>query len=86
MENILSKRILLLPKEIKDYINEFNVEHRPAMKYVFTVIKSMELKCFICDAFIHDKPKYDQVYIMKRVIVCSKKCEIIAIEELKNVP
>lgn len=85
MENISSK-IILLPKEIQDIINEFNVEHRPNMKPVFQVIRSLDFKCFICDAYLYDKPIEDVVYIMKRVLVCSQKCEIIAIEELKNVP
>jgi len=85
MENILSK-ITLLPKEIQDIINEFNVEHRPKMQPVFQVIRSLDLKCFTCDAYLYDKPREDIVYIMKRVFVCSDKCEIIAIEELKNVP
>ena len=85
MENISSK-IILLQKEIQDIINEFNVEHRPNMKPVLQVIRSLDCKCFICDAYLYDKPIEDVVYIMKRVLVCSQKCEIIAIEELKNVP
>ena len=85
MENILSK-IILLPKEIQDLINEFNVEHRPNMKPVFQVIRSLDLKCFTCDAYLYDKPVEDIVYIMKRVFVCSENCENIAREELQNVP
>ncbi len=85
MENI-SYKILLLPKEIQDIIGEFNVEHRPKMEPVFQVIRSLDVKCFICDAYLNDKPSEDIVYIMKRVFVCSTNCEIIAHEELKNVP
>ena len=85
MENILSK-ITSLPKEIQDIINGFNVEHRPKMEPVLQVIRSLDLKCFICDAYLYDKPREDVVYIMKRVFVCSKNCEIIARQELKNVP
>jgi len=85
MENILSK-ILLLPKEIQDIIGEFNVEHRPKMEPVFQVIRSLDVKCYVCDAYLNDKPTEDVVYIMKRVFVCSNNCEIIAHEELKNVP
>lgn len=85
MENISSK-ILLLPKEIQNIINEYNVEHRPMMEPVFQVIRSLHLKCYICDAYLYDKPINDVVYIMKRVYVCSNDCEIIAHEELKNVP
>uniref|UniRef100_A0A6C0LQL1 Uncharacterized protein n=1 Tax=viral metagenome TaxID=1070528 RepID=A0A6C0LQL1_9ZZZZ len=85
MENISSK-IILLPKEIQNIISEFNVEHRPKMEPVFQIIRSLDLKCYICDAYIYDKPIEDVVYIMKRILVCSNKCEIIAIEELKNVP
>ncbi len=85
MENILSK-ILLLPKEIQDIIHEFNVEHRPMMKPVLQVIRSLDVKCYVCDAYLNDKPSEDIVYIMKRVFVCSNNCEIIAHEELKNVP
>jgi len=85
MENISSK-ILLLPKEIQDIIHEFNVEHRPMMQPVFKVICSLDLKCVTCDAYLNDKPNEDIVYIMKKTFVCSKNCEIIAREELKNVP
>lgn len=85
MENILSK-ILLLPKEIQDIIAEFNVEHRPQMKPVFQVIRSLDFRCYICDAYLYDKPMDDVVYIMKRVFVCSNNCENIAHEELQNVP
>lgn len=85
MENILSK-ISLLPKEIQDIIGEFNVEHRPKMEPVFQVIRSLNLKCYICDAYLYDKSIDDAVYIMKRVYVCSNDCEMIACEELKNVP
>lgn len=85
MENILSK-ISLLPKEIQDIIGEFNVEHRPKMEPVFQVIRSLNLKCYICDAYLYDKSIDDAVYIMKRVYVCSIDCEMIACEELKNVP
>lgn len=85
MENILSK-ILLLPKEIQDIIGEYNVGHRPKMEPVLQVIRSLDLKCYICDAYLYDKPNDNVVYIMKRVITCSNYCEMIACEELKNVP
>ena len=85
MENILSK-ILLLPKEIQDIIGEYNIEHRPKMEPVFQVIRSLNLKCYICDAYLYDKSIDDAVYIMKSVYVCSTNCEMIAHEELKNVP
>ena len=85
MENISSK-ILLLPKEIQDIIHEFNVEHRPKMEPVFQVIRSLNVNCYICDAYLYDKPIDDVVYIMKRVFVCSNNCEMIAREELQNVP
>ena len=85
MENISSK-IILLPKEIQNIISEFNVEHRSKMEPVFQIIRSLDLKCYICDAYLYDKPIEDVVYIMKRILVCSNKCEMIAIEELKNVP
>jgi hypothetical protein len=85
MENISSK-IILLPKEIQDIIHEFNIEHRVMMKPVFQVIRSLDLKCYICDAYLYDKPIEDAIYIMKKVCVCSNECEIIAREELKNVP
>jgi hypothetical protein len=85
MDNISSK-IILLPKEIQDLINEFNVEHRSMMKPVLQVIRSLDLKCVTCDAYLYDKPLEDIVYIMKKVFVCSKNCEFIAREELKNVP
>ena len=85
MEHILSK-ILLLPKEIQDIISEYNVGHRPKMEPVFQVIRSLDVKCYICDAYLYDKPIGDVVYIMKRVFACSTYCEMIACEELKNVP
>jgi len=85
MDNISSK-ILLLPKEIQDIIHEFNVEHRPMMNPVFQVIRSLHLKCVVCDAYLNDNPSEDIIYIMKNVFACSKKCEITACEEFKNVP
>ena len=85
MENILSK-ILLLPKEIQDIIGEYNVDHRPKMEPVFQVIRSLDVKCYICDAYLYDKPNDNVVYIMKRVFACSTYCEMIVREELKNVP
>ena len=85
MEKILSK-ILLLPKEIQDIIGEYNVEHRPKMEPVLQVIRSLDVKCYICDAYLYDKPIDDIVYIMKRIYVCSNDCEMKACEELKNVP
>lgn len=85
MENILSK-ILLLPKEIQDIIGEYNVEHRPKMEPVLQVIRSLDVKCYICDAYLYDNPIDDVVYIMKRIYVCSNDCEMIACEELKYVP
>lgn len=85
MENISSK-ILLLPKEIQHIIGEFNLEHRPKMKPVFQVIRSLHVKCVTCDAYLYDKPIDDAVYIMKKVWVCSNNCEIVARKKLKNVP
>lgn len=85
MENILSK-ILLLPKEIQDIIGEYNVGHRPKMEPVLQVIRSLDVKCYICDAYLYDKPNDNVVYIMKRVFACSNYCEMIVREELKNVP
>lgn len=80
------EKILLLPKEIQDIIGEFNVEHRPKMAPALKVIRSLDLKCCICDAYLYDNPIDDVVYIMKRVFACSNYCEIIAREELKNTP
>ena len=82
----ISSKIILLPKEIQDIIHEFNVEHRPMMKPVFQVIRSLDLKCYTCDAYLYDNPTEDVIYIMKKIFVCSKNCENIACEELKNVP
>jgi len=86
MNDILSKRILVLPKALQDIISEFNVEHRLNMKQVLEVINSMELRCFICSAFINDRPRDGVVYMAKRTFCCSKKCELIGIEELRNDP
>ena len=86
MNNKLSKRILLLPQVLQDIISEFNVQHRANMKQVLEVISSMELTCFICGVFINDRPRDGVVYMMKRTFCCSKKCEIIGMEELRNVP
>ena len=81
METIQCK-IILLPKEIQDIIYGFNVEHRDNMKPVFRVIRNLGRSCFICGEYLYDKPDEVVVYIMKRIITCSKKCEIIAFEEL----
>jgi hypothetical protein len=86
MNDILSKRILALPEVLQDMIGEFNVEHRSKMKQALEVIISMELTCFICGVFLHDRPRDGVVYMMKRTFCCSKKCEIIGMEELRNVP
>ena len=41
----------LLPKEIIDYIGEFNPEHREKMKYVLLEI-IIQRKCYICNKII----------------------------------
>jgi len=56
------------------------------MEAVFQVIRSLHVRCYTCDAYLHDKPTENIVYIMKRIYVCSNKCEMIAVEELKHVP
>ena len=86
MNNILSKRILVLPQVLQVIISEFNVEHRPNMKQVLEVINSMELRCFICNAFINDRPRNGVVYMAKRTYCCSKKCELIGNEKLRGSP
>jgi len=63
-----------------------NLEHTRKMETVFQVIRSLHVRCYICDAYLHDKPTENIVYIMKRIYVCSNKCEMIALEELKHVP
>ena len=86
MKPILSQRINCLPKEIQDIIHMFNVEHRVNMKPVFKVIKTLDFRCFVCRTFINDRPREGIVYMMRRTYCCSKECEIIGIEELRNVP
>jgi len=86
MNDILSKRIIVLPQVLQDIIGEFNVEHRTNMKQALEVIISMELRCFICGVFINDRPREGQVCLRKRTFCCSKKCEILGMEELRNVP
>jgi len=86
MNDILSKRILALPQVLQDIISEFNVQHRANMKQALEVIISLELTCFICGVFINDRPRDSVAYMMKRTFCCSKKCEIIGIKELRNVP
>ena len=70
----------------RSHLYRCNLEHRPKMEAVFQVIRSLHVRCYICDAYLHDKPSEDIVYIMKRIYVCSNKCEMIALEELKYVP
>jgi hypothetical protein len=84
MNDILSKRILALPQVLQDIIGEFHVEHRANMKQALEVIISMELTCFICGVFINDRPRDGVVYMRKRTFCCSKKCEIIGIQELPS--
>jgi hypothetical protein len=86
MNDILSKRKLALPQVLQDIIGEFHVEHRTNMKRALEVIISMELTCFICGMFINDRPREGQVCLRKRVFCCSRKCEILGMEELRNVP
>jgi hypothetical protein len=74
MENIVSK-ILLLPKEIQDIIGEFNVKHRPMMKPVLQVIRSLGVKCFICPILYLQW--YKQKMMVNRIpsfFVVSYKC------------
>ena len=85
MESIESK-IILLPKEIQDIIYGFNVEHRANMKLVFRVVQSLGRTCFICGGYLYDKPDETVVYIMRRIIVSSKTCQLISLEELRHVP
>jgi len=75
METI-QRKIILLPKEIQDIINGFNVEHRDNMKPVFRVIRNLGRSCFICGEYLYDKPDEVVVYIMKRIITCSKNVKL----------
>jgi hypothetical protein len=80
MENILSN------KEMGNECFEIDGEHKVKMKAVLKVIKSLNMRCFVCDAHIYDKPIDCSHRIMKRTFTCSKECTVIATEELKNVP
>jgi hypothetical protein len=86
MDIILSKRIQLLPKEIRDLIYMFNVEHRHKMKKVFNYIHGIIYKCWVCDIYLIDILHHHATYMRRNILVCSKECEIFAEEELFGVP
>jgi len=86
MDSILSKRIDSLPTELQELIFMFNVEHRTKMKKVFKYIHHILYHCFTCEKYIIPHIHRDSMRIAKRILVCSKECEVIAEEWLVGVP
>jgi len=65
----ISNRISQLPKVIQDYINEFNVDHRPLMKLVCE-----DIKYICCDNDCGTFMKRQYIYYGYEVF-CSKWCK-----------
>jgi hypothetical protein len=86
MENILSKRIQLLPKELQILISMFNVQHRNQMKGVFDYIHHIQYKCWNCDIYLIDILHHDIRYIRRKMLVCCEECELEAEDNLFGVP
>ena len=69
--------LLLLPKELKDLINEFNVEHRPKMKVVLNelLVKHNELTQNVCsNCGCHANKKYLTYIFWRKYKFCSEWC------------
>lgn len=84
--NILSKRINCLPKELQILIYMFNAEHRKKMKDVFDYIHHIQYTCWNCDIYLIDILHRDIRYIRRKILVCCEECQVIAEENLLGVP
>jgi hypothetical protein len=84
--NILSKRINRLPKELQILIYMFNAEHRKKMKEVFDYIHHIQYTCWNCDIYLIDILHRDIRYIGRKILVCCEECQVIAEENLLGVP
>ena len=73
MKDILNK----LPKELRDIIGEYNVEHRPLMKKVLQELTKTDNKCNICNIVLTNDRYYGlYIYTWNRhkYIYCSLDC------------
>lgn len=76
----LKDMINKLPKEIRDIIEEYNVNHRPLMNRVLEELTFFENKCNFCKILItnQDEIRYYGLYIYtwnrNKQIYCSPEC------------
>jgi len=66
----------LLPKEIKDLVFEFNIEHRTLMKNVLNQLKKF-IFCENCNGIIPTS-------IINKASCCSSECLYNLLDEYKN--
>jgi hypothetical protein len=63
-----------LPLVLQDLINEFNIEHRPKMKYVLNELLENEPYTLICKGCNIYKIGITLYSVIPNNFVCSKKC------------
>jgi len=73
MERLLAS-IHSLPQELQDLIHEYNVEHRPKMKNVFSELTKHEPYTLICEGCDIGKIGIVLYSVVPFHFVCSKKC------------
>lgn len=72
--------LLLLPKEIEDLINEFNIEHRPQMKLIMNQLLFRHKKrmcidelCINCGNYKDEQ--YTTYIICRKYTFCGEWCK-----------
>lgn len=77
-QNNLLRAISILPNEIQDLINEYNVNHRPLMRKVLNELTQYGNTRCLCNKIItcNDEFQYEGLYIYpwKKYIYCSSEC------------
>ena len=77
-----------LPKELQDYIGEFNWEHRVYMKEVLNQLKSHHEFKYKCDNWDCESKCYDNEFIRKSILFqehrfCCEECEGIGESDIR---
>jgi hypothetical protein len=75
MTEILNK----LPKELRDLIGEYNVNHRPLMKKVLQELTKPDNKCSFCKIELNDNEDiqygiYIYTWDKDKLLYCSSEC------------
>jgi hypothetical protein len=83
MNQVLS-RMSHLPKELQDLISEYNVEHRPNMRFVLDDLTNHKPYSLICNGCGIGKIGICLYSYIPEEFVCSKKCVKSYIESLPS--